>query len=75
MSRYLEEAAALLRKAAEAHERSCKTNTLMTTEQDIKRRESLARHFATLAAIDKGLLPAEMVQDAVRAFAGRNGGA
>ncbi|MFK8844713.1 hypothetical protein [Streptomyces sp. Ac-502] len=74
MSRYLEEAADLLRKAAEANEKENGTSCFPASAAN-KGREQIALHFATLAAIDKGLLPAEMVQDVVRAFAGRNGGA
>ncbi|WP_031189840.1 MULTISPECIES: hypothetical protein [Streptomyces] len=74
MSRYLEEAADLLRKAAEAHEETVQ-KYICSSRQANEPRERLAREFATLAAIDKGLLPAEMVQDVLRAVTGRNGGA
>ncbi|MEU7149179.1 hypothetical protein AB0B15_14255 [Streptomyces sp. NPDC045456] len=74
MSRYLEEAAALLRKAAETHEEMVQ-KYICTSGQANEPRERIARGFATLAAIDKGLLPAEMVQDVLHAVTGRNGGA
>ncbi|RAJ70245.1 hypothetical protein K378_01410 [Streptomyces sp. Amel2xB2] len=72
MSRYLEEAAALLRKSAETNERD-------NTGYDgllMKGRERIAGQFATLAAIDKGLLPAELTEavlDAIRKAGGRDG--
>ncbi|MFF4848767.1 hypothetical protein [Streptomyces sp. NPDC001194] len=68
MSRYLEEAAALLRKSAEANEREWATYppSLM------KGRERIAREFASLAAIDKGLLPAEITDVILRAIADRH---
>lgn len=53
MSRYLEEAAEVLRKAEQG-----------TSVHD--RRMDVAKGFATLAAIDKGLLPAEIIQDILR---------
>ncbi|MFD5673691.1 hypothetical protein [Streptomyces sp. NPDC127040] len=65
MSRYLEEAAALLRKAAEANQ---KENSSYPSSL-AKGCERIAREFAALAAIDKGLLPAEMVADVLRAIA------
>lgn len=58
MSRYLEEAADLLRKAVEANERqniSC-PNALRLG------REQIAKQFGELAAIDKGLVPAEVAR-------------
>ncbi|WP_438489544.1 hypothetical protein [Streptomyces sp. S186] len=67
MSRYLEEAADLLRKSAATNEKENAdyNNGLM------KGRERVAREFATLAAIDKGLLPADVVQDVLRAITDR----
>ncbi|GCD37976.1 hypothetical protein OEIGOIKO_05786 [Streptomyces chrestomyceticus JCM 4735] len=71
MSRYLEEAADLLRNARDELEETAKVY-----RGDYERRRiAIAREFATLAAIDKGLLPAEMVQDVLRAVTGRTGGA
>ncbi|MGI8309423.1 hypothetical protein [Saccharopolyspora hattusasensis] len=49
MSRYLEEAAALIRKAAEDDEHMCGGTTKVRLE--------CAQRFAELAAIEKGLLP------------------
>lgn len=61
MSRYLEEAAQLLRKAAAHHEQACqKHNFGSATANQV--RERIAREFAVLAAIDKGLLPAELTE-------------
>lgn len=68
MSRYLEEAAALLRKSAQANEEVNATYK----ESLIKGRERIAREFATLASIDKGLLSAEIVQDALAAITARH---
>lgn len=64
MSRYLEEAAALLRKAeADAKQTYCSGYKLGEA------RERIAKQFAVLAAIDKELLPAELTEtvlDAIR---------
>ncbi|WP_069883516.1 hypothetical protein [Streptomyces luteocolor] len=70
MSRYLEEAAALLRKSAESNE---KQNNAKDYRIDslMEGRERIARQFATLAAIDKGLLPADITADVVRALTER----
>lgn len=58
MSQYLEEAAALLRKSAETNEReNCFSDAAN------RGRERIAMKFAQLAAIERGLLPAEMVGD------------
>lgn len=55
MSNYLEEAAALLRKAAETNERvNC--DRLASKRLD-ENRLKYAQGFAELAAIEKGLLP------------------
>lgn len=59
MSEYLEEAAKLLRKAAEDNERA---NGRREVELG-RGRERVAMKFAQLAAIDKGLIPTEMVGD------------
>jgi hypothetical protein len=67
MSRYLEEAAELLRKSAQANE---KRNADYLSNL-MEGRERIARQFATLAAIDKGLMPAEITQDVIRAIADR----
>ncbi|MGI8308055.1 hypothetical protein [Saccharopolyspora hattusasensis] len=53
MSRYLEEAAGLLRKAAEDNERKNQRYDRLLCEN----RVTYAQAFAELAAIDKGLLP------------------
>lgn len=60
MSRYLEEAAELLRKAAAANEEQYGTSRY--PHSLMEGRERIARQFATLAAIDKGLLPADLTQ-------------
>ncbi|MCG3039192.1 hypothetical protein L7D48_01160 [Streptomyces sp. S1A] len=69
MSRYLEEAAALLRKSAQKNEES---NAKYST-QLMEGRERIAQQFATLAAIDKGLLPADVIEDVLRTVAERRG--
>jgi hypothetical protein len=64
VSRYLEEAATLLRKAADTNEaENARYKDLLG-----QGRERIAREFASLAAIDKGLLPADMVTDILRAM-------
>jgi hypothetical protein len=68
MSRYLEEAAELLRRSSTANEQKHATYPA-SLEQG---RERIAREFATLAAIDKGLLPAEIAADILRTIADRN---
>jgi len=67
MSRYLEEAAALLRDAKKNLEARDAQSTLDLGGFN-KERQALAQGFATLAAIDKGLLPAEITQDVIRAI-------
>lgn len=57
MSQYLEEAAAVLRDAVDANDRQ--------PVPTHARRVEIAQQFATLAAIDKGLLPADMVRGAL----------
>lgn len=69
MSRYLEEAAALLRKSAQVVEKKAAQAQYGDTYND--ERIAVAREFATLAAIDEGLLPAEIVQDVLRAITDR----
>jgi hypothetical protein len=68
MSRYLEEAAAILRAASSDLEDTAKTIRGNWQPQRVE----LAREFATLAAIDKGLLPAEIVGTVVEAIIARN---
>jgi hypothetical protein len=58
MSRYLEEAAELLRKA-DAGSASMSQARMQSLLQ-------IAQQFATLAAIDKGLAPVDTVQDELR---------
>lgn len=67
MSRYLEEAAEQLRKATTQYEQNCTTSALAKQEL-AKNRERIAKGFATLAAIDKGLLPADITEDVLRAI-------
>lgn len=69
MTRYLEEAAALLRKSAETNEKANRSYPGLANDGRLR----IAREFAALAAIDKGLLPAEMVQDVLRAITIRAG--
>jgi hypothetical protein len=68
MSRYLEEAAVLLRQAAKNVENKAASYPIGDYNDE---RMAVAREFATLAAIDKGLLPAEVVQDVLRAITDR----
>ncbi|WP_030888325.1 hypothetical protein [Streptomyces sp. NRRL S-1868] len=70
MSRYLEEAAALLRKSADTNEKKYAAYDSFLMEG----RERIAKQFAVLAAIDRGLLPAELTEtvlDALRKAGGR----
>ncbi|MET9550549.1 hypothetical protein ABZY36_35390 [Streptomyces sp. NPDC006627] len=64
MSRYLEEAAALLRKSAETNEQH---NSKETYRRDalMAGRERIARGFATLAATEQGVLPADITHDVI----------
>lgn len=62
MSRYLEEAARVL-KTAEAH-----ADEKLFAEKKNRALMDVASGFATLAAIDKGLMPAEMIADILRAM-------
>ncbi|PSK57101.1 hypothetical protein B0E38_02632 [Streptomyces sp. 111WW2] len=59
MSRYLEDAARVL-KAAETY---AQQNLFHTDRHEAL--EGIASGYATLAAIDKGLLPAEITQDVI----------
>jgi len=69
MSRYLEEAAQLLRKSADANEQENRGYPRSLQEG----RERIAREFATLAAIDKGLVPVELAADLVAHIVARQG--
>lgn len=61
---YLEEAAVLLRKAAEMNENKTGGSGFPRGDREIAAgRERIAMKFAQLAAIEKGLIPAEMVAD------------
>lgn len=62
MSRYLEEAAEQVRRAAKDTDAACARYPINDTYQ--QRRIECARAFALLAAIDKGLLPQEMAESA-----------
>jgi len=64
MSRYLEEAAELLRKAAKTNEEDNEDYPSLLVEGC----ERLAREFAILAAIDKGLLPIEITEDVIESL-------
>lgn len=61
MNEYLEEAAKLLRKAAEANEIDNHNLPRLANEG----RERIAMQFAQLGAIEQGLIPAEMVSDLI----------
>ncbi|MGI5169851.1 hypothetical protein ACQEU3_46595 [Spirillospora sp. CA-253888] len=69
MSRYLEEAADLLRKAAATNERENARYADLRADRQVE----LAKQFAKLAAIDKGLLPREWVEQIVRQAAEARG--
>ncbi|MBR8638633.1 hypothetical protein KEF29_03290 [Streptomyces tuirus] len=64
MSRYLSEAAEVLKKADAANDKA------LVPQQEI--RLKIANGFATLAAIDNGLLPAEVTQDVIAAVVARH---
>lgn len=66
MSQYLTEAAALLRKAAEKNEREYAGQ--YSGKALIDGRERIAMKFAQLAAIDRGLIPPDMVADLLTAI-------
>ncbi|MCX4871098.1 MULTISPECIES: hypothetical protein [unclassified Streptomyces] len=61
MSRYLEEAAAVLRKADQDN------STYFQHEKAM----DVARGFSMLAAVDKGLLPVELLADVIAQFRDR----
>lgn len=68
MNQYLEEAAALLRKAAEENEKRFRGDGLNSTRDDlIAGRERIALKFAQLGAIEAGAIPAEWVRDLLSA--------
>lgn len=73
MSRYLEEAAAQLRKATAEYEKNAAESGLPSPSREnlAVKRERLAQGFATLAAIEKGLLPAEITRDVIEAIVSR----
>jgi hypothetical protein len=62
MSLYLEEAAALLRQAAKDNEKDNGGSSIPAHAAN-PGRERIAKQFAQLAAIDRGLIPPEMVGD------------
>jgi hypothetical protein len=62
MSGYLEEAAQLLRKAAETNERK---NAGYTSDLN-KNRLEIADGFARLGAIERGVLPPDWVADVLK---------
>lgn len=61
MSQYLEEAAEELRKAVKS------ANRMLVPADEIAARERIAKGFAQLAAIEKGLIPQEIVGDLIGA--------
>jgi len=69
-SQYLEEAAQLLRKAAEKVEKTYAEDGYNSTRRClIEGRERIAMKFAQLAAIERGQIPAELLGDLLaRAF-------
>lgn len=73
MSRYLEEAAEQLRKATAEYEQNCAESPMARLARDVlaEKRERIASGFAALAAIEKGLLPAEVTQDVIAAVVAR----
>lgn len=73
MSRYLEEAAAQLRKATAEYEKNCAESSIpgLAREALAEKRERIAQSFATLAAIEEGLLPAEIARDVIEAVVSR----
>jgi hypothetical protein len=65
---YLDEAAALLRKAADTNERRNTAFGTPRTDREMNEgRERIAMQFAQLAAIERGLIPAEMVGEMLAA--------
>lgn len=65
MSQYLEEAAQLLRKAAEQNERNHVAPISGTIDHEARNagRERIAMKFAQLGAIEKGLVPREVAAE------------
>lgn len=66
MSRYLEEAAQILRNASATNEQTI--SKYGDHRNYAAKRIEIAREFATLAAIDKGLLPAEVTTEVLQAL-------
>lgn len=62
MTDYLEQAANLLAKSAEDNERLPTSNEIQRRDKNVGR-ERIAMKYAQLAAIERGLIPAEMVGD------------
>lgn len=76
MSRYLEESAAHLRKAAEyAEQTGYWEHSRKPQPELIATRERIAKAFTDLAAIDKGLLPTDLAREILDRAARLNGGA
>lgn len=72
MSRFLNEAAEQLRKATSEYEQNFDSRTPgLSRESLAKKRERIAKAFAMLAAIDKGLLPVEITEDVIEAVVSR----
>jgi hypothetical protein len=73
MSQYLEEAAEQLRKATAEYEQNCaeSATSRLSRATLAENRERIAQGFAALAAIDNGLLPAEITQDVIAAVISR----
>jgi hypothetical protein len=73
MSRYLEEAAEQLRKATAEYEANCAASDIpfLAKKALAEKRECIARGFAALAAIDNGLLPAEITSDVIDTLVSR----
>jgi hypothetical protein len=68
---YLEEAAALLRKSAEANEESNGKGRYASPTALRDGRERIAMKFAQLGAIERGLLPPEMLAALIAEYADR----
>jgi hypothetical protein len=68
---YLEEAAALLRKSAEANEKPRTTYGSERSDREINEgRERIAMKFAQLGAIEHGVFPTELAAEMVRDLRG-----
>ncbi|HEX5566079.1 MAG TPA: hypothetical protein VFY14_03935 [Streptomyces sp.] len=65
MNRYLEDAARVLKNLEERIDKGVSVNDRPRVLLDI------ARGYANLAAIDKGLIPADVIEDVIRAVADR----